>query len=199
MVDEKSSVNILIDNLKSRGISCEPNNTVNKFVIPGSDRMLNTKFVVASLDSCFFLAHDSYAATAQTTSTYTGLYADVYVSAEVECKVYKKEWTDLFFRSGKRKTGKKFIDDKLTITSTSGWTPSNVLSPDDVALFLELSKQIAPLKLVIQKDYIPVIGELKGKTIVGIETNSWLYEGKDLDLLLDKGVKLINSLKKLLK
>lgn len=199
MVDQKSSVDILIDNLKSRGISCESNNTASRFVLPSVEQMMNAKYVVASLDSCFFLAHDSYAAKAQTTSTYTGLYADVYVSAEVECKIYKKEWTDLLFRSGKRKTGVPYIDDKLTITTTSGWTPSNILSPDDVALFLEMSKQISPLKLVIQRDYIPVIGELQGKTIVGIETNSWLYEGKDLDLLLDKGVKLINSLKKLLK
>jgi len=199
MVDEKSSVNILIDNLKSRGISCESNNTDHRFILPGSEQMMKAKYVVASLDSCFFLAHDSYAAKAQTTSTYTGLYADVYVSAEVECKIYKKDWTDLFFRSGKRKTGIQYIDDKLTITTTSGWTPANILSPDDVALFLDLNKQISPLKLIIQRDYIPVIGELSGKTVVGIETNSWLYEGKDLDLLLDKGVKLIHNLKKLLK
>lgn len=199
MVDEKSSVDILIDNLKLRGIGCESNNTGSRFILPGSEQMMKAKYVVASLDSCFFLAHDSYATKAQTTSTYTGLYADVHVSAEVECKIYKKEWTDLFFRSGKRKTGIQYIDDKLTITTTSGWTPSNILSPDDVALFLEMSKQISPLKLVIQRDYIPVIGELQGKTIVGIETNSWLYEGKDLDILLDKGVKLINRLKKLLK
>ncbi len=198
MVDEKSSVDILIDNLKLRGITCETNNTDRRFVIPGSEQMMNTKFVVASLDSCFFLAHDSYASKAQTTSTYTGIYTDVYVSADVECKIYKKEWADLFLRSGKRKTGIKYIDDKLTITS-SGWTPSNILSPDDVELFLELSKQIAPLKLIIQKDYLPEIGELSGKTVVGIETNTWLCECKDLDLLLDKGVQLIRSLKKSLK
>ncbi len=198
MVDEKSSVDILIDNLNKRGIDCESNKTDRRFVLPSSEQLMKTKSVVAALDSCFFIAHDSYAAKAQTTSTYTGIYTDVYASAEVECKIFKKEWADIFFRSGKRKTGIKYIDNNLTITS-SGWTPKSILSFDDVTLFLELSKQIAPLKLVIQKDYLPEIGELSCKTVVGIETNSWLYEGKDLDLLLDKGVQLIRSLKKSLK
>jgi len=156
---------------------------------------MNTKYVIASLDSCFFCAHDSFASGSTSSSTYTGVYASVYLPPEAACYIYKKDWTDLILRFKKRKTGVGYIDDNLTVTSDSGWTPVHLISHKDVKLFLEIHQKITPLKIIIQHDYFSTVNQLKDKTVIGIETDSWLYENHDLDTMINLGGQLINNMK----
>ncbi len=109
------------------------------------------------------------------------------------CHIYKKYATDIF-RKHKRKSGVKFIDDQLTITSATNWTPSSLLSRDDVNLFLELNNRISPLKLSIEYDYLPLIGVLKDKTVIGIETGLWIYQDDELDSILNLGGLLLKNI-----
>ena len=90
--------------------------------------MLNTKYVVAPIEPLFLCAYDTYGTKAFTTTTYSGIYSVIDLPGEAECSIYKKDMLDLVFRVNKRKTGLKYIDENLTITTSSGWTPSLFLS-----------------------------------------------------------------------
>jgi hypothetical protein len=189
-----STVENLIENLTKRGLKCETHENQKNFIVPGSDRMRNTKYVTTSFDSMYFITYDSFGTKAYTSRTYSGLYSIIKLPLTAECNIYRKDWTDHFFRINKHKTGIKFIDDNLTITSRSGWTPGEIISDSDVSTFLEISKRFTPVKLIIQNEYISLIQNLNDKKVVGIETDSWLYEESDLDIFLNLGGQLIKNL-----
>jgi hypothetical protein len=189
-----STVDNLIENLTKRGLKCETHENQKNFILPGSDRMLNTKYVTASFDSVYYIAYDSYGTKAYTSKTYTGLYSIINLPKTAECNIYRKDWTDHFFRINKHKTGIKFIDDNLTITSRSGWTPRDIISDSDVSTYLKIAKNFTPVKLIIQNDYISILQNLNDKKVIGIETDTWLYNDIDLDIFLNLGVQLIKNL-----
>ncbi|MDY0077921.1 MAG: hypothetical protein RBR87_11685 [Bacteroidales bacterium] len=107
---------------------------------------MKTKYIVTQIENYFFCAYDSYGTGSYSSRTYTGIYAEINLPAETACHVYKKYLTDIF-RKQKRLSGIKYIDENLTITSATNWTPSRLLKLEDVTLFLELNNRISPLKL----------------------------------------------------
>ena len=136
-MENESTSNILAENLIELGLHPDTHVSNKNFIIPGNDRFLNTKFVVALLtDSIYFLTSDSFGTKAYASSTYTGLYSSIELPIEAECKILKKDWFDTIFYFKKRKTGIKYIDEKLTIIS-SDWVPSKELKLESVNLFLE--------------------------------------------------------------
>jgi len=190
----KTAFDILFDNLSARGLLPEKQISERNFIVPGSDRMLNTKYIIAKNKTFFFCAYDSYGTSAYSSKTFTGVYAAINLPPETDCNIYKKDWVDLILRKHKRKSGIKFIDKKLTITSATNWTPSRLLNETDVSLYLDINKRIEPLKITIQHDYLAIIEELKDKTVIGIETDLWLYEENDLDFFLNLGGQLIENI-----
>jgi hypothetical protein len=192
---ERTAFDILIENLKKRGIEPISNRIEKSFVVPGSDRFYNLKYIIAPIEDSYFIACDSFSAKQYTSSTYSGIYSSFDRSRFNDCKVYKKDWVDLFFRKNKKKTGIDYIDNNLTITSKSTNNPAILLKYNDIKEFLSLHDKITPLKMIFEKDYIQIIDSLKDKSVVGIETNYWVYQEEVLDLLLDKGIHLINNLK----
>lgn len=192
----ESVPNLLAENLIELGLDPDTHISNKTFIIPGSDRFLNTKFVVALLaDSIYFLASDSFGTKAYASSTYTGLYSSIDLPIEAECKILKKDWFDTIFYFKKRKTGIKYIDEQLTIIS-SDWVPSKELKLESVNLFLALNKKGNPYNLIIQNDYLTKISSLNGKKIIGVETNQWIYQKEDIKCLIDLGSELINNIKK---
>jgi len=123
-MENESTSNILAENLIELGLHPDTHVSNKNFIIPGNDRFLNTKFV------------DSFGTKAYASSTYTGLYSSIELPIEAECKILKKDWFDTIFYFKKRKTGIKYIDEKLTIIS-SDWVPSKELKLESVNLFLE--------------------------------------------------------------
>jgi hypothetical protein len=191
---DKTAFDILFDNLSVRGLLPERQISERNFIVPGVDRMSNTKYIIAKYKTFYFCAYDSHGTSAYSSKTFTGIYSSINLPPETDCHIYKKDWVDLILRKHKHKTGIKFIDENLTITSATDWTPSLLLNSTDVNLFLEINKRIEPLKITIQYDYLTLIEELKDKTIIGIETDLWLYEEKDLDFLLNFGGQLIENM-----
>lgn len=191
---DKSAFDILYDRLSERGMQPERHISERNFIVPGKDRLSNTKYIVAKNKSLYFCAYDSYGTSAYSSRTFTGIFSAINLPADTNCHIYKKDWVDLILRKHKRKSGIKFIDDKLTITSADHWTPAILLTPPDVTLFLEINKRIAPLKITIQHDYLSIIDELKDKTILGIETDLWIYNDPDLDYLINSGGQLIENM-----
>ena len=191
---DKTAFDILFDKLSARGMQPEKQISERYFIVPGKDRLSNTKYIIAKNKSLFFCAYDSHGTSAYSSKTFTGIYSSINLPPETECHIYKKDWVDLILRIHKRKSGIKFIDENLTITSATDWTPSLLLSSTDVNLYIEINKRIEPLKITIQHDYLAIIEELKDKTIIGIETDLWLYEDNDLDSLINLGGQLIKNM-----
>jgi len=191
---EKSAYYLLIENLSKRGIDYESSHSERKTVLPGTGWTPSAKFVLAPIDSLYFFANDSFANTMQTSIISTGVYGIINLPPKAECMIYKKDWLDRFLRSGKVKTGNSYIDDRLTITSGSGWNASGLLTESNVKVFLEIAKRFLPTKMIIQPGYLSFIEALKGKTVIGIEANQWLYKKEDLDLMLGLGARLITSI-----
>ena len=193
-MEEKSAIDILVDNLTELGYEPETNTSNKTFIIPGTDRFLSSKFVVCMLtDSIYFLASDSMGTRAYTSSTFTGLYSIIELTQDAEFKVIKKDWFDFVFRK-KKKYKVKYIDNNLTITS-SGYIPNKELSKENVELFLNLNKGEKPYFLIVENDYCSKIESLKGKKVIGLETNNWIYKKIDLVRLIETGVKLITNIK----
>ncbi len=191
---DKTAFDILFDNLSARGLQPEKHISERNFIVPGSDRMSNTKYIIARNKTLYFCAYDSHGTSAYSSRTFTGIYSSINLPPETDCHIYKKDWVDLILRKQKRKSGIKFIDENLTITSATDWTPSDLLTRTDVKLYLKINERIEPLKITIQHDYLSKIEELKDKTIIGIETDLWLYEENDLDFLINFGGKLIENM-----
>lgn len=194
MTETEPGTNLLLENLICLGYSPETHNSNVNFVIPGTDRFLCTRFVVAKItDSLYLLASDSFGTRAYASSTYTGLYSSIQLPNEAECKIFKKDWFDFFYISGKRKTGIKYIDSKLSIKS-SGWVPSNELNAEIVDLFLEINTKANPYSIIIKNDYLPQVPLLKDKKIIGLETNQWIYQMEDIKCLIEMGTKIMHKL-----
>ena len=191
---DKTAFDILFDKLSDRGMQPERQISERNFIMPGLDRMSNTKYIIARNRTFFFCAYDSHGASAYSSKTFTGIYSAINLPPETECHIYKKDWVDLILRRHKRKSGIRYIDENLTITSATDWTPSLLLNLTDVNLYLEISKRIEPIKITIQHDYLSIIEGLKDKTIIGIETDLWLYEENDLDTLINLGGQLIENM-----
>jgi hypothetical protein len=191
---DKTAFDILFDNLSARGLLPKRQISERNFIVPGVDRMSNTKYIIAKNKTFYFCAYDSHGTSAYSSKTFTGIYSSINLPPETDCHIYKKDWVDLILRKHKRKSGIKFIDENLTITSATDWTPSLLLNSTDVNLYLEINKRIEPIKITIQHDYLAIIEELKDKTIIGIETDLWLYEENDLDFLINLGGQLIEKM-----
>ena len=114
---ERSSFDILLDYPKQQGLTFETHQDNNRFYLFPGDPILKTKYVVFKKDSLIFYAFDSYAAKASMTKTYSGIYRSINLPNEVEFSIYKKDWLDCFLRLNKIKTGLKYVDNNLTITS----------------------------------------------------------------------------------
>lgn len=191
---EKTAFDVLYDKLQLRGMQPERQSSERNFIVPGVDRLSNTKYIIARTKTFCFCAYDSHGTSAYSSRTFTGVYSPVNLPPETECRIYKKDWIDKVLRKHKRKSGIPFIDANLTITSATHWTPSLLLKQEDVNLYLEINKCIAPLTIIIQHDYFSIIDELNDKTIIGIETDRWLFEDNDLDCILNLGGQLIENM-----
>lgn len=195
-MENKTGYEELYENLISLGFSPISHITKKSFFISGSNKLLNTKYIIAQIsDSVYFLAYDSYGTTAYSSSTFTGLYTSINLPIDAEYKVCIKDWFDCFLFSKRKKIGNKYIDNKISIIS-SQWIPITELSLENVNLFLDINKTLKPYSLIVRNNYISLIEQLKNSKVLGIETKQWIYDMQDLKHLLLYGSKLINNIVK---
>jgi hypothetical protein len=192
-MNERDSFEILLDYPAEHGLVYETHQDNKRFYLFASDPILRTKYVVFKIDSLTFLAYDSFAAKAYMNKTFTGIYQPVMMSENIELKAYKKDWMDYFIRFRKIKTGQKYIDDNLTITSKSK-NASKLLTDQTVTLFNKINQSISPLQLLIQNDYLSIVRDFEGKNVIGLETNQWIYKKEELDVFINSGRELIETI-----
>jgi hypothetical protein len=194
-MEEISAVDILVENLKKRGINPEIQRIEKTLIQPGSSRMWNKKSVLAKFDSILYYAVDSYGAIAHSSNTFTGVYTEIFNGPDIDCTLYRKDWIHKLLVRNRIRAGVRYIDDYLTITSQSKYNPSSLLTQSDVNLFLKINEAINPLKLIIEKEYPPSIVNDSKKLMVGLETDYWVYKDAEIELLLNQGIRLIKSIK----
>ncbi|MDL2224021.1 hypothetical protein LJB92_01765 [Bacteroidales bacterium OttesenSCG-928-M06] len=183
----------LRENLMALGVETEIDISERRYPADGA-RFLRKKHIAGLLPNfIYFLAYDYYVPKAFLSTTFTGLYTEINLPEEAECRIYKKDWFDKFIYVQRQKTGIKYIDSNVTVT-TSGWTPKN-LSEESINLFMELNKGDIPYKIIIEHNYMPRIINLEGKKVLAIETERWIEEKKELEILIKTGSNLIQSIK----
>lgn len=178
-MEDKSAFDILVETLESFGFKTESSSIYQPIIVTPSERFLSTKYVCCEItDSIYFFASDSYGTKAYTSSTFTGLYSSLETLKDIEYKVIKRDWFDVFNRK-RRKTGIDHVDNNVTILS-SGWIPYKELSIENIELFLKINTLGYPFSLVIEDNYLSRIKPLKDKKIIAVETNEWVYEKEEV-------------------
>src|SRR5690554_3143196 len=197
-MEDKSAFDILVETLESFGFKTESSSIYQPIIVTPSERFLSTKYVCCEItDSIYFFASDSYGTKAYTSSTFTGLYSSLETLKDIEYKVIKRDWFDVFNRK-RRKSGIDHVDNNVTILS-SGWIPYKELSIENIELFLKINTLGYPFSLVIEDNYLSRIKPLKDKKIIAVETNEWVYEKEEVEKLLRDGEKLIIAIKEILR
>ena len=194
-MNERSAYEVLMDYPKEKGLIYESHKSDTRFYLTPDDPMLNTKFVVFKINSSVFMAYDSYSTKAFMNQTFTGIYSISTLEKDFECEINKKYLLDNF-RRNRKKTGNKYIDSNLTYISKSDKKVNEWLTEEISSLFLELANTIQPIKILVKKDYLPLIKDFKTKNIIGIETNQWIYKREEIDVLINSGAEIIRKLNK---
>jgi len=184
----------LLDYPKVNKLIYETHLNEQRFYLSPNDPIQNTKYIVFKKQNLIFCAYDSYAAKVGSSQTFTGIYCPIRLKPEMELKMTQKYWLDYLLTFNKRKTGVELIDRKFTVSVQKNWNFQVLLSEKVAFLFQELEKEISPVKLVIQHDYLPMISELKGQQVIGIETNEWIFKEEKVKHFLDVGGKIINQI-----
>lgn len=195
-MDEKSAFDLLLDYPIKNGLVYETHENRQRFFVSPNDPILNTKYILFETGNLVFCAYDSYAAKAYSTNTFTGIYGIGNFNQDFECKIYKRDWLDKLLRRNKIKSGDSFIDTRMTITSESEVIPHGLITKESLKLFDKINLQISPIEILIQNDYLSIVEKFKGKKVVGLETNQWLYKTEDLELFINSGSELINNILK---
>lgn len=183
----------LLDYPEENQLVYETHLSEKRFYLSPNDPIQNTKYIFFKQQNLIFVAYDSFAVKAGSSQTFTGIYCPIRLKPEKEFKLTRKYWSDFLFIINKRKTGIERVDRNFTLTARNEWNFNALLNEKTTHLFQDLEKQISPLKLIIQHDYLPIIDELKGQQVIGLETNEWIYEHEKVSYFLEVGGKLINQ------
>lgn len=186
---------LLLDYPIKHGLDYETQDSVSKFHMVPIGPRLSTKYILFRKGEVYFYAYDSSSNRAQMSKTTTGLYTESLASLQPEFKAYKKNKFDILFRTNKRKSGMNFFDTELTLCSRAK-DVKTFMSKEEVMMFLKLHKQIQPLSIFLQSDYLPSVKMLKGKQIIGLETNYWIYDHNIIDSMMNTGVELLENMRK---
>lgn len=190
----RSAIDILLDYPREKGIPYETHENEKRFLLNPLDPSLKSRYVYFREAGITFFAFDSYALKAGSTNTFSGIYTEFKVNESAEFSIYKKEWIHKLLLRNKRTTGIKQIDENLTIVSKQKFPFGDWFDIEAVSEFVNLTQKIVPLKMIVRNDYLSLVPALKGKNIIGLETNQWLYKKEDLSTLIERGSKLLATL-----
>jgi hypothetical protein len=175
------------------GLVYETHLSEQRFHLSPNDPLLNIQYITFKKQGLIFCAYDSYSPHLYSTKTFSGIYSPIRLNPKMEFELSRKHWFNNIFIYNKRKTGIDLIDRNFTISAAKVWNIGDIFREKEVHLFLDLEKIIKPLKLIIQRDYIPIINELKGHQIIGLETNQWISREEEVDVFFNLGKELIES------
>lgn len=196
---DKSSIEVLSTYAKKNNYKFWTNNNKAIFHLTPSDAFLSNKNITIEFESgkhkYYFCASDNFGGKTNEGSCYSGIYRDFSNTKISSIKIRPKFWIDKLFFSQKIKTGVDEIDKSLLIKSDNKDFVKKIITRKFAPAFNNLYKQIEGIEFIIEPNFLSFNPYLKGKSIIGIQTNKWLIESKDLNLLFEKGATLLEMLR----
>jgi len=191
---EKTSIELLEEFAKDRGIKCYSNSNAVNFSLVPNERFMNTKYVVFELEKntneLYFIFFDSFSPKAYSSNTYCGIFKKI-PECKSEIKMSKRFWFDFRRRV---KTNDSYIDKSVTIIGENDKIDRNIVNSKMIGEFLEINKVFEALELITidkSESNVPV---LSGNNFIAIKTNSWILESRKLELFIEEGSKLFKSI-----
>lgn len=192
-MEERNAFDVLQDYPKELGLEYDVTDSDRRFYIIPNDPLLNRKYVAFRKNEILYFAYDSYAAKNFMSQTFTGVYLISNLDSKFECEIRKRDWLDIF-STNKKKTGNIQVDAKLSFVSKSDMYSNAWLTEEVAYLFLQLESKIRPIKIIVKDDYLPLISAFKGHSIMGIETNKWVYKKDEVDAFISIGAQILKKL-----
>lgn len=194
---EKSTIDILIDFAKQKGLKYYTNSSTKNLILSTNERYSSSKFVVFNLhdtdNNTYVVFSDSFASKAYTGETYCGIFKLV-GTCKSEMKILKRDWFDKLSFKKRVKTGSSYIDKNVTVFSTNNEYDSSIVNSDFIRKYLEICKRIMPLELATIKDSNSVIPELNGNNLIALRTNSWISDTMELEYFIEQGESLLKKI-----
>lgn len=191
----KSSIEILTDFAKRNNYQYWDEILPEKSILPHRGKLINTKHFVLKYPTetytYYFCASDKGA-----NATYSGLYGNYSKYKTPELTISPRYWIDRFIIKQRKKSGISALDKKISISCSNEKLVKAVVDPKLGDEFVQLSKKLTPIELVIENNDLKYNTEMGSESIIGIRTNRWITEENELKLLLDQGSKLLNMVRK---
>jgi hypothetical protein len=194
---EKSTIEILSEFAKRKGIKCHTSANYKNYLLSSFERYSSTKFVVFDLqdtdNKTFMVFFDSFASKAYTGTTYCGMFKMV-KECRHEVKIQRRDWFDVLSFKKRVKTGSRLIDRNVSVFSESKELDRSIVNSEIIKRYLEISKRIKPLELATLKDSESLVPELHGNNLIALTTNSWIWDTKDLEYFIERGILLFRKI-----
>ncbi len=192
---ENSSIELLEKFAKKNSFEYWSNIQPNKGVIQHRAKNIHVKNFVMEYPNAqnpiYFCAFDT-----GFRSVYSGLFKNFSNTIIPEINLMPKFWIDKLSFNRSAKIGLSELDKKLRVISNNNSITKEVITQKVGDEFIRLSKKIEPLELVIEANQLNYNPKLDGKSIVGVKTNRWITDEKELKVFLELGSKLLNRIKK---
>ncbi len=195
-MSNQSSVDIVVNYAKSRGYEYVTSSDAKRFIVAPGDPISRKKIVYFKIEDIIFIAFDSFTTNVGATNTFCGVYTLLDQTPHQETEIIKREFVTKLFTSNKIKTGNSYIDKKLIVSVSDKSGKPILIKESDADLFLDINRQFTPLKIRAEKDRLNEIKEFNSKFTLGLEINRWILDFNQLDIFIDRGSKLIKSIKK---
>ncbi len=196
---EKSSIEILTQFAKKNNFECWTSRNLKRHYITPNDSFLNSKYFIMEIPSdahtYYYCASDSFAAKAFSTSTYSGIYRGFSNLICPSLKIRKRFWVDHLSFNRRIKLGNPEFDKSVQIQCNDRNFAQNVASLKVGSELLKFNDCISPFDIIIEPNFMSFNAQIESKSIIGMETNSWIINEDELGLLLNKGIKLLNLIK----
>lgn len=194
---EKSTIEILVEFAKQKGLKYYTNSSVQKFRLSPSERYSSSKFVVFDLQdtskNTFVVFYDTYSSRSYNGITYCGIFKLIR-NCNNEIKVLKRDWFDRLSFKRRVKTGSRYIDRNVTIFSGKNDVDRSIVNSEIIRKYLQISKRIMPLELDTIKNSESVVPELNGNNLIALKTNSWISDTEELEYFIEHGVSLMKKI-----
>ena len=192
---ENSSIEILKKFAKQNGYEYWSNVQPNRGILQHRGAGIHVKHFVMEYsiaqNPIYFCAHDT-----GVRSVYSGLFSNYSNHITPELKLMPRFWIDKLSFSRSAKIGLSELDKKLRVMSNNDSITKEVISQKVGDEFIRLSQKIEPLELVIEANHLNYNPKLNWKSIMGVKTNRWIIDEKELKIFLEQGSKLLNRIKK---
>jgi hypothetical protein len=189
-----SAIDLTRDYFSAKGINVLINRSEHLIEEPGYERRVAASYLIARLGPFYFICYDSLGSRPHSSGTSSGVYCSVKEQTGIDCRVFKKDRFDSILLRHITKTGSPHIDKQLSISSRNGILPDQILNPENVEAFLAFNEVLTPIILVLAHNHIDFVDDLKDRTILGLETNGWLFSPEDIDIFLLNAIPLMQRL-----